>query len=105
MARSSKTRRLRAPGAEKKVAIGALIGARTGAFFEKSKGAAAALFGQGKNTAPGAAAPAPAAAGPAVGTGDQLMTRGERVRIPSDTRLDFTLSRPLEVKVAAPIKN
>jgi hypothetical protein len=78
---------------EKKGAFGALIGGRTGALLEKGKGAAAALFGKAKGTTTAAGA------GAGEVTADQLVTHGERVRIPSDTKLDFTLSKPLEVNV------
>lgn len=54
-------------------ALGAIIGA---------------LAGGGKGAAIGAAS------GGAVGTGVQVATKGQRVRIPSETRLSFTLSQP-----------
>lgn len=56
-------------------ALGAIIGA---------------LAGGGKGAAIGAAS------GAAVGTGAQVMTKGQRVRIPSETRLTFTLQQPLQ---------
>jgi hypothetical protein len=55
-------------------AIGAIIGA---------------IAGGGKGAAIGAAS------GAAVGTGAQVLTKGQRVRIPSETRLTFTLQQPL----------
>ena len=54
-------------------ALGAIIGA---------------LAGGGKGAAIGAAS------GGAVGTGVQVATKGQRVRLPSETRLTFTLSQP-----------
>jgi hypothetical protein len=48
-----------------------------------------ALAGGGKGAAIGAAS------GAAVGGGVQLVTHGERVRIPSETRLNFTLHQPV----------
>jgi hypothetical protein len=56
-------------------ALGAIIGA---------------IAGGGKGAAIGAAS------GAAVGTGAQVMTKGQRVRIPSETRLTFTLQQPLQ---------
>lgn len=38
-----------------------------------------------------------AASGAAVGTGATVMTKGERVRIPAETRLTFTLQQPLQL--------
>ncbi|HLJ44977.1 MAG TPA: hypothetical protein VKU01_03155 [Bryobacteraceae bacterium] len=55
-------------------ALGAIIGA---------------LAGGGKGAAIGATS------GAAVGTGTQVMTKGQRVRIPAETRLTFTLQQPL----------
>ena len=56
-------------------ALGAIIGA---------------IAGGGKGAAIGAAS------GAAVGTGAQVMTKGQRVRIPSETRLTFTLQQSLQ---------
>jgi hypothetical protein len=56
-------------------ALGAIIGA---------------IAGGGKGAAVGAAS------GAAVGTGAQVLTKGQRVRIPSETRLTFTLQQPLQ---------
>jgi len=56
-------------------ALGAIIGA---------------IAGGGKGAAIGAGS------GAAVGTGAQVMTKGQRVRIPSETRLTFTLQQPLQ---------
>jgi hypothetical protein len=47
------------------------------------------IAGGGKGAAIGAAS------GAAVGTGAQIMTKGQRVRIPSETRLTFVLQQPL----------
>jgi hypothetical protein len=55
-------------------ALGAIIGA---------------IAGGGKGAAIGAAS------GAGVGTAAQVMTKGQRVRIPSETRLTFTLARPV----------
>lgn len=55
-------------------ALGAIIGA---------------IAGGGKGAAIGAGA------GAGVGTAAQVMTKGQRVRIPSETRLTFTLQRPV----------
>ncbi len=49
-----------------------------------------ALAGGGRGAAIGAAS------GAAVGTGAQVLTKGQRVRIPSETRLTFTLEQPLQ---------
>jgi hypothetical protein len=48
-----------------------------------------ALAGGGKGAAIGAAS------GAAVGTGAQLATHGQRVQIPSETRLTFTTQQPI----------
>lgn len=56
-------------------ALGAIIGA---------------IAGGGKGAAIGAGS------GAAVGTGAQVLTKGQRVRIPSETRLTFTLQQPLQ---------
>ena len=57
-------------------AVGALIGA---------------IAGGGKGAAIGAAV------GGGAGTGVQVFTKGQQVKIPSETRLDFTLQQPLEI--------
>lgn len=57
-------------------ALGALIGA---------------VAGGGKGAAIGAAV------GAGAGTGAQVLTHGQQVKIPSETRLDFTLQQPLEI--------
>jgi hypothetical protein len=57
-------------------ALGAIIGA---------------IAGGGKGAAVGAAS------GAAVGGGVQVMTKGQRVRIPSETRLTFTLQQPVRI--------
>ncbi len=57
-------------------ALGALIGA---------------VAGGGKGAAIGAAV------GGGAGTGVQVFTHGQQVKIPSETRLDFTLQQPLEI--------
>ncbi|MGA2214358.1 MAG: hypothetical protein ABSH31_13875 [Bryobacteraceae bacterium] len=56
-------------------ALGAIIGA---------------LAGGGRGAAIGAAS------GAAVGTGTQVLTKGQRVKIPSETRLNFTLQQPIQ---------
>jgi hypothetical protein len=57
-------------------ALGALIGG---------------LAGGGKGAAIGAAA------GGGAGTGVQVFTKGKQVKIPSETRLDFTLQQPFDI--------
>jgi BON domain-containing protein len=57
-------------------ALGALIGA---------------IAGGGKGAAIGAAV------GGGAGTGTQVLTHGQQVKIPSETRLDFTLQQPLDI--------
>ena len=49
------------------------------------------IAGGGKGAAIGAAS------GAAVGTGAEVMTNGQRVRIPSETRLSFRLQNPLQL--------
>jgi hypothetical protein len=51
-----------------------------------------AIAGGGKGAAIGAVS------GGAVGTAAEVMTSGERVRVPSETRLVFTLSNAITVK-------
>lgn len=68
-------------------------GARTGKVVGGTAALGAiigALAGGGKGAAVGAAS------GAAVGAGAQVMTKGQRVRIPSETRLTFTLQQPLQ---------
>jgi len=55
-------------------AVGAIIGA---------------IAGEGRGAAIGAGS------GAAVGTAAQVMTSGQKVKIPSETRLTFTLQNPL----------
>ncbi len=50
-----------------------------------------AIFGGGKGAAQGAAA------GAGAGTAIQVLTRGEQVRIPAESRLSFTLESPLHL--------
>jgi BON domain-containing protein len=57
-------------------ALGAIIGA---------------IAGGGKGAAIGAAV------GGGAGTGVQVLTHGQQVKIPSETRLDFTLQQPLDI--------
>ena len=57
-------------------ALGAIIGA---------------IAGGGKGAAIGAAV------GGGAGTGAQILTHGQQVKIPSETRLDFTLQQPLDI--------
>jgi hypothetical protein len=61
-------------------AIGAIIGA---------------IAGGGKGAAIGAGV------GAGAGTGIQVLTKGEQVRVPSETLLDFTLDQPVTVTVSA----
>ncbi len=68
----------RSSGTKKKVAGGAIAGALIGAIAGGGKGAA---IGAG--------------AGAGVGTAAQVFTKGQRVRIPSETRLTFTLDNPI----------
>ncbi len=63
-----------------KVGAGAAIGAVIGAIVGGGKGAAVG-----------------AGVGAGAGTAIQLMTRGEQVRVPSETVLDFTLEKELTV--------
>ena len=50
-----------------------------------------AIAGGGKGAAVGAAA------GGAAGAGAEVVTKGQRVRIPSETRLTFLLDTPVKV--------
>ena len=50
-----------------------------------------AIAGGGKGAAIGAAA------GAGAGTGVQVLTKGQRVKIPSETRLTFTLQQPVRI--------
>ena len=76
VAKASKSR-----GARTAVVVGggAVLGAIIGA-----------LAGGGPGAAIGAAS------GAAVGAGAQVITRGQRVKIPSETRLNFTLQQPIQ---------
>lgn len=68
-------------------------GARTGKVVGGTAALGAiigALAGGGRGAAIGAAS------GAAVGTGAQVLTKGQRVKIPSETRLTFTLQQPLQ---------
>ena len=49
------------------------------------------IFGGGKGAAIGAAS------GGALGAGAEVMTKGQRVKIPSETRLSFLLQQPLRI--------
>lgn len=64
----------------KRGAAGAVVGAGLGA-----------VFGGGKGAAEGAAI------GGAAGAGTQVITKGQRVRIPSETRLTFVLDTPVRI--------
>jgi hypothetical protein len=64
----------------KRGAAGAIIGAGLGA-----------VLGGGKGAATGAAV------GGAAGAGTQVITKGQRVRIPSETRLTFVLDTPVRI--------
>jgi len=69
-------------------------GKRSAMFVGGGAGAGAligGLAGGGKGAAIGAAS------GAAVGTGAEVMTKGQRVRIPSETRLTFTLQQPIRL--------
>ena len=64
----------------KRIGGGAAIGALIGAIAGGGKGAAIG-----------------AAVGGGAGTGVQVFTKGKQVKIPSETRLDFTLQQPLDI--------
>jgi len=64
----------------KRGAAGAIVGAGLGA-----------IFGGGKGAATGAGV------GAAAGAGTQVITKGQRVRIPSETRLTFVLDTPVRI--------
>jgi hypothetical protein len=64
----------------KRGAAGAVVGAGLGA-----------IFGGGKGAATGAAV------GGAAGAGTQVITKGQRVRIPSETRLTFVLDTAVRI--------
>jgi hypothetical protein len=63
-----------------RVGVGTAIGAVIGAIAGGGKGAAIG-----------------AATGAGAGTAVQIATHGEQVKIPSETRLDFTLAQPLNL--------
>jgi hypothetical protein len=63
-----------------RVGIGTVLGAAIGAIAGGGKGAAIG-----------------AATGAGAGTAVQIATHGEQVKIPSETRLDFTLAQPLNL--------
>jgi hypothetical protein len=67
----------------KKVAIGAAVGAAVGAIAGGGKGAA---IGAG--------------VGAGAGTAIQVFTKGEQVKVPSETMLEFTLEQALTVRAA-----
>jgi YMGG-like Gly-zipper len=62
---------------------GAAVGALLGAIAGKGKGAA---IGAG--------------VGAAAGAGYQVLTKGSTVKVPSETKIDFTLAAPLNVAVS-----
>ncbi|HYL78301.1 MAG TPA: hypothetical protein VEU96_29190 [Bryobacteraceae bacterium] len=69
-------------------------GARSGKVIGGTAAAGAiigAIAGGGRGAAIGAGS------GAAVGTGVQVFTKGQRVRIPSETRLTFTLQQPAQI--------
>lgn len=68
-----------------KVGTGAVVGAIIGGVVGGGKGAAVG-----------------AGVGAGAGTAAQVMTRGDRVRVPSETLLEFTLEQPLTVTPAQP---
>jgi YMGG-like Gly-zipper len=67
----------------KKVGIGTAIGAAIGAIAGGGKGAA---IGAG--------------VGAGAGTAAQVFIKGKQVKIPSETKLDFTLEQPLEITLS-----
>ena len=69
----------------KKVGIGAAVGATIGAIAGGGKGAA---IGAG--------------VGAGAGTAIQVLTKGEQVKVPSETMLEFALEQPLTVRVPRP---
>ena len=70
----------RGKNSAEKIGGGAALGALIGAIAGGGKGAAIG-----------------AAVGGGAGTGAQVFTHGQQVRIPSETRLDFTLQQPLDI--------
>ena len=69
-------------------------GARSGKVIGGTAVAGAiigAIAGGGRGAAIGAGS------GAAVGTGVEVFTKGQRVRIPSETRLTFTLQQPAQI--------
>jgi hypothetical protein len=72
----------------KKVGIGTAIGAAIGAIAGGGKGAA---IGAGVGAGSGAAA--------------QLIIKGKEVQVPSETKLDFELSQPVEITLPPAKKN
>jgi YMGG-like Gly-zipper len=66
----------------KKAAIGAAVG-----------GAIGAIAGGGKGAAIGAGA------GAGSGTAAQILLKGKQVQVPSETKLEFQLEKPLEITV------
>ncbi len=67
----------------KKAGVGAAIGAAIGAIAGGGKGAA---IGAG--------------VGAGAGTAVQVLTKGEQVRVPSETLLEFTIQQPFSVRVS-----
>ena len=68
----------------KKVGVGAAVGAVVGAIAGGGKGAA---IGAG--------------VGAGAGTAIQVFTKGEQVRVPSETRLEFTLEQAVTIRTSA----
>ena len=66
----------------KKVGVGAAVGATIGAIAGGGKGAA---IGAG--------------VGAGAGTAAQVLTKGDQVNVPSETRLEFKLEMPLEITI------
>jgi hypothetical protein len=64
----------------KRTGAGAIVGAGIGAILGGGKGAAAG-----------------AAVGGAAGAGTQVLTKGQKVKIPSETRLTFVLDSPVRL--------
>lgn len=76
----SRTSNSQGASTAKRGGVGAVAGAALGG-----------IFGGGKGAAEGAAI------GAGVGAGSEVMTRGARVRIPSETRLTFVLDTPVRL--------
>ena len=71
------------PAYAETVGAGAVIGGLIGAIAGKGKGAA---IGAG--------------AGAATGAGVEAITKGQQVKVPSETKIDFTLKQPVAVTLS-----